>query len=337
MMAAERQGRRERGLARVVPGESTPRLGADNYHVPVLVEEVSDLIADGPDVVVDATLGGGGHAAAVLTSHPRSRVLGVDRDPEARAEAGRRLALFGDRARVVAGRFGELSAILERESAYLADSAIGAVLFDLGVSSHQLDAPDRGFSLRVDAPLDMRMDPTQGATAAEFLESVDEDTLVLLLRENGETRFARVLARAIMRSQPRTTRDLVAVVDRAVPPGARRRGPSAVRVFQALRRAVNEEGAELMDGLRQALTALRVDGALIVISYHSGEDRVVKDFIREGVTGGCTCPPGLPCVCGAVPTLRVRSLRAIQAGPAEVAANPRARSARLRVGWKVAA
>ena len=336
-MAAERGRRRAPGLAREVHGESTQRQGADDYHVPVLVDEVADLIADEPDIVVDATLGGGGHAAAVLTARPRVRVLGVDRDPEARVVAGGRLAAFGDRVRVVAGRFGELSAILEQETAYVAGSAVGAVLFDLGVSSHQLDAPGRGFSLRADAPLDMRMDPTQGATAAEFLESVDEDTLVLLLRENGETRFARVLARAIMRSQPRTTSDLVAVVDRAVPPGARRRGPSAVRVFQALRRAVNEEGAELVDGLRQALTALRVDGALIVISYHSGEDRVVKDFLRDGVTGGCTCPPALPCVCGAVPTLRVRSLRAITAGPAEIAANPRARSARLRVGWKVAA
>ncbi len=337
MMAAEPTRRRAPRPGRRVHGASAPHGGAGGYHVPVLVDEVADLIADEPEVVVDATLGGGGHASSVLTSHPRIRVLGIDRDPEARVVAGERLAPFGDRARVVAGRFGELSAILERESAFLAGSAVGAVLFDLGVSSHQLDAPDRGFSLRADAPLDMRMDATQGATAAEFLESVDEDTLVLLLRENGETRFARVLARAIMRSRPQTTSELVAVVDRAVPPGARRRGPSAVRVFQALRRAVNEEGAELVDGLRQALAALRIDGALIVISYHSGEDRVVKDFIREGVTGGCTCPPGLPCVCGAVPTLRVRSLRAIQAGPAEVAANPRARSARLRVGWKVAA
>ncbi len=312
-------------------------IAVDTYHVPVLVDRIVELVGAGRGVLIDATLGGGGHAEAVLRAHEQVRVLGIDRDPEARAAATQRLAEHAERVRVVAGRFGDVRGVLERNEDFVADDAVIGVLFDLGVSSRQLDAPERGFSLRVEAPLDMRMDPTQGITAAQYLATVSEGSLAALLRENGETRFAGTLARAIIAASPQTTGDLVAVVDRVVPHAARRRGPSAVRVFQAIRRAVNDEETELRDGLEGALAVLGPGGALLVISYHSGEDRVVKHFIRDGVTGGCTCPPDLPCVCGAQPTLRIRSSRALMASAAEVAANARARSARLRVGWKVAA
>ncbi len=312
------------------------QMAQDDYHVPALAREVVEQFAGlAPGVVVDATVGGGGHAAAILDAAPQLRVLGVDRDPEARAESARRFA-DEPRARVVAGSFGDLAAVLADAADVLAGDPVVGVLMDLGVSSHQLDAAARGFSFRSDAPLDMRMDPTRGETAAQYLERVDEHELARALRANGEARYAGAIARAVVAARPATTGELVAAVESAVPAAARRRGHVATRTFQAVRVEVNDEAGELARGLADALDALAVGGVLAVISYHSGEDRVVKAFLRDAETGGCTCPPGLPCVCGAVARVSVLRNGAILARADEVAANPRSRSARLRVARKVA-
>lgn len=307
------------------------------YHEPVLAAEVVALLADvSAGVVVDATVGGGGHAAALLESRADLRVLGIDRDPEARAAASARLAPFGARARVVAGAFSDLAEVVAANADFVGPDHVVAVVMDLGVSSHQLDAGHRGFSFRADAPLDMRMDPTRGRTAAQYLSDVEVHELARLLRENGESRFAGAIARAVVSRRPTTTLELVAAVESAVPPASRRRGHVATRVFQALRIAVNDELGQLARGLGAALETLAVDGVLVVIAYHSGEDRMVKAFLDEARTGGCTCPPGLPCVCGAVARVSLSRRGARLAGAPEVARNPRARSARLRWARKVA-
>jgi 16S rRNA (cytosine1402-N4)-methyltransferase len=312
-------------------------MAPDRFHEPVLATEIVDLFAGLPGgVVVDATLGGAGHALAILENAPQLRVLGIDRDPDARAEATSRLAPFVDRARVVDATFADIGDVLRRESTFVGADAVIGVLMDLGVSSHQLDDPRRGFSFRVDAPLDMRMDPTTGESAAEFLSRVDVHDLARLLRHHGEGRFAGGIAKSIVQRQPRTTLELSEAVERAVPMAARRRGHVATRVFQALRVEVNAEEDQLDLGLRNALDALSVGGLLVVISYHSGEDRVVKAFFADQQSGGCTCPPDLPCVCGAAPRVQVFKNSAQLAGAEEIARNPRARSARLRIARKVA-
>ncbi len=311
-------------------------MAPDNYHVPVLVEEIVELFAGlEAGVVVDATLGGAGHAAAILTANGRVRLVGIDRDPEARAAAVERLAPLGDRVVIVDASFSDLARVLAEQTEFLREEPIVGILMDLGVSSHQLDEPQRGFSFRADAPLDMRMDPTRGPSAAEYLADVEEIELVRLLRENGEDRFARAIARAMLEDQPSTTFELNASVERAVPASARRRGHVATRVYQALRVAVNEEQQELEVGLRAALDVLAVGGVIAVISYHSGEDRLVKSLFHEAATGGCHCPPELGCVCGALRRYRLAKASARLASPDEIALNPRARSARLRVAYRV--
>ncbi|HEV2428120.1 MAG TPA: 16S rRNA (cytosine(1402)-N(4))-methyltransferase RsmH [Acidimicrobiales bacterium] len=312
------------------------QMAQGDYHEPALLREVVEqFVPLDAGVVVDATVGGGGHAAAILDAAPQLRVLGVDRDPDARAASAERF-LGEPRARVVAGAFGDLAAVLRDAAGFVGADAIVGVLMDLGVSSHQLDEATRGFSFRADAPLDMRMDPDHGETAAHSLSRVDEHELARVLRANGEARFAGAIARAVVAARPTTTTGLVTAVEAAVPPAARRRGHVATRVFQAVRVEVNDEAGELARGLAAGLDALAVGGVLAVISYHSGEDRVVKAFLRDAETGGCTCPPGLPCVCGATPRVSVLRPGAILARADEVAANPRSRSARLRVAHKVA-
>ena len=313
-------------------------MAPDNYHVPVLADRIVELFTGlGAGVVVDATLGGGGHAAAILTANGRVRLVGIDRDPSARAAAAKRLEAMGDRVVIVDAAFGDLARVLAEQADFVSGEPIVGVLMDLGVSSHQLDEGARGFSFRSDAPLDMRMDTTRGITAAQFLTQVDEHELTRLLRENGEDRFARAIARALLEDQPATTFELNAAVERAVPAAARRRGHVATRVYQALRVAVNEEQRQLEEGLAAALDVLAVGGVIAVISYHSGEDRLVKSMFHEAATGGCHCPPELGCVCGAVHRYRVAKSSAILARPDEVAVNPRARSARLRVAYRVLA
>jgi 16S rRNA (cytosine1402-N4)-methyltransferase len=209
---------------------------------------------------------------------------------------------------------------------------------DLGVSSHQLDVAARGFSYRQAGPLDMRMDRSSGRTAAELVNSEDEEALAALFAAHGEERFARRIARAVVAARPvERTEQLAALVEAAIPAAARRRGHPARRVFQALRVAVNEELEVLEAALDLALDRLAAGGRIVVLAYHSGEDRLVKAKLGEAATGGCTCPPGLPCVCGAEPTVRLLNRGARLASKDEVARNPRAEAARLRAAERLAA
>jgi 16S rRNA (cytosine1402-N4)-methyltransferase len=313
------------------------RMAQDFNHTPVLERSIIELFSGLPvGVVVDATLGGGGHAKGILEHSDNVRLLGIDRDGVARDAAATKLADFGERVRIVAGTFADISTILEKERDFVKGEPVVGILMDLGVSSPQLDDPSRGFSFRSDAPLDMRMDQTSDVTAAMVIANIDQHELARLLRDHGESRFAPGIARSIKERQPTTTGELVEAVERAVPMAARRRGHVATRVFQALRVRVNDEEAQLESGLSGALDVLSPHGVLAVISYHSGEDRVVKRLLHEASTGGCTCPPELGCVCGAVPTVTLKKASALLAQPDEIGANPRARSARLRVAWRLA-
>jgi len=309
-------------------------------HEPVMVDEVVALFGPvPPGVVVDGTAGAGGHAAALLDAHPHLGVLALDRDPEAIAAAEERLAGFGPRAVVRRSTFERLADVVAEAESGAApwpqsagpQGTVAGVLLDLGVSSPQLDRPERGFSYRVSGPLDMRMDTTAGQSAADLVNGASVDELAALFAANGETRFGRRIARAIAEARPLTTTgDLAAVVARAVPAAVRRRGHPARRVFQALRIAVNDELSQLSAVLPDALQLLAPKGRMVVISYHSGEDRLVKAAFAEAVAGGCTCPPGLPCVCGARPEHELVFRGARKPSAAEVARNHRAESARLR-------
>jgi 16S rRNA (cytosine1402-N4)-methyltransferase len=297
-------------------------------HIPVLRDEVVSLFASvPPGLVVDATVGGGGHAAALLEAYPGLRVLGLDRDPAALEAAEERLSRYGDRIELVAAPFSALQSVLSRSGF----PGLSGVLFDLGVSSPQLDRPERGFSVRQDGPLDMRMDPNSGPTAAELVNTLPEEALAALFRENGEGRLSGRIARAVVGARPLTsTRQLAEVVASAVPAPARRKGHPARRVFQALRIEVNDELGQLQTALPVAISRLAVDGICAVISYHSGEDRLTKQVFAEAASGGCVCPPGLPCVCGAVARHQLVFRGARKPSAEEVAANPRSESARLR-------
>jgi 16S rRNA (cytosine1402-N4)-methyltransferase len=307
-------------------------------HRPVMIDEVVALFAPvPPGVVVDATVGGAGHAAALLGAHPHLEVVALDRDPSAVAAAREALDRFGARASVVRARFSMLADVLGAPGGAERPPWASGVLFDLGVSSPQLDRAERGFSYRNAGPLDMRMDPDEGVSAAELVNTMAEDDLSRLLAEHGEARFARRISRAVMAARPlRTTAELADVVTSAVPAAARRRGHPARRVFQALRVRVNDELAELSAALDAALDVLVPGGRCVAISYHSGEDRLVKAAFARAATGGCVCPPGLPCTCGAESLGRLVFRGARRPSPAEVADNPRAESARLRAFERLA-
>ncbi|HEX2701520.1 MAG TPA: 16S rRNA (cytosine(1402)-N(4))-methyltransferase RsmH [Acidimicrobiales bacterium] len=300
-------------------------------HRPVMAAEVADLLATvAPGLFVDATLGGAGHALAVLAANAGLRLVGIDRDPDALAAAEVHLAPVADR--VVAlhhARFDLLPSLVTEP--------VSAVLLDLGVSSPQFDRPDRGFSYRAEGPLDMRMDRTQRRTAADIVNRLGEDALTRLLVTGGEGRFARRIARTLVARRPiETTSQLVDAVKDAIPAPARRSGGHpAKRVFQALRIAVNDELDVLGPTVDGAIAALAPGGRIVVLAYHSGEDRIVKDRLVRASTGGCVCPPGLPCVCGAVPLVRLLNRGARKPSPAEVAENRRAESARLRAAERL--
>src|SRR6186997_1288390 len=305
-------------------------------HVPVLAEEVRELLAVEPGhTLVDATFGSGGHAAVLAADlKGEGRFIAIDRDPTVRPyfEGFRRHA--GVQSRFLRG---EASVVLDQ----LAENGVHAdeILLDLGVSSMQIDRPERGFSYAADAPLDMRMDPTQEVSARDVVNAWSERDLVDIFRRYGEERYAKQIARAIVRrrrEQPfERTGELVDTIKCAIPAPARfGDGHPAKRVFQALRIAVNDELGSLEAALPSALDMLRPGGRLAVISFHSLEDRIVKRFLRERERG-CTCPPDFPvCVCGHEPELRAQSRRPIKPSPAELAANPRASSARLRAAVK---
>ena len=304
-------------------------------HRPVMVDEVVALFAPvPPGVVVDATVGGAGHAVALLDAHPHLELLAIDRDPSAVAAARGTLAPYGRRASVVRARFSTLDEVLAADGGA---RAVTGVLLDLGVSSPQLDRAERGFSYRDAGPLDMRMDPDQGVSAADLVNTMAQDDLARLFAAHGEARFARRIARAVVAARPlSTTAQLADVVSSAIPAAARRRGHPARRVFQALRVTVNDELEELSSALDAAVEVLVPGGRCVAIAYHSGEDRLVKAAFARAVTGGCVCPPGLPCTCGAEPLGRLLFRGARRPTPAEVAANPRAESARLRAFERLA-
>jgi len=299
-------------------------------HVPVLRDAVIELLEPAaPGLLVDATVGMGGHAAALLEAAPGFRLLGIDRDPAAIELARDRLGGFGTRVRLTCARFSQLPEVLEQ----VGEEAPAAILADLGCSSLQLDMGERGFSFRSDAPLDMRMGD-EGPTAAELLERLDAEELMRILWDYGEERRARAIVRAIVerrREKPvTTTRELVEIVVSVLGPGRRGRVHPATRTFQALRIAVNDELGELERFLEPAITSLRPGGRLAVIAFHSLEDRIVKHTMRR-LEGRCSCPPGVPvCRCGATPVVRPLTRRAFRPSAEETKANPRSRSARLR-------
>jgi 16S rRNA (cytosine1402-N4)-methyltransferase len=299
-----------------------------------MAAEVVDVLRTvPPGPVVDATVGAGGHAAALLEAMPGRVLIGVDRDDAALAIAGEALARFGDRVVLRRANFDELAAVV----AALGLDGVAAVLLDLGVSSMQLDDPGRGFSYRGDGPLDMRADRRQRLTAADVVNDYAEADLRRILAVHGEERFAGRIARAVVAARPLTsTGELAEVVRDAIPAPARRRGGHpAKRTFQAIRIEVNGELTTLGATVDQAVDVLAPGGRLAVLAYHSGEDRIVKARLVDAVTGGCICPPQLPCVCGAVARARFVWRGAHRPGPAELAANPRSESARLRAAEKL--
>ncbi|HOC43143.1 MAG TPA: 16S rRNA (cytosine(1402)-N(4))-methyltransferase RsmH [Thermoanaerobaculales bacterium] len=304
-------------------------------HVPVLRDRVLAWLAPtAPGIMVDATVGLGGHAAALLEAAPGLRLVGLDRDPEALERASERLQPFSDRVTLIRGAFAELPALLRS----LGCPPLAAVLADLGCSSLQLDSAERGFSFQTSGPLDMRMSRA-GATAGDLVNEAAEDELVRVLREYGEERRARRVARAIVaarRRRPiRTTDELARLVAGAVGGGGGHRIHPATRTFQALRIAVNDELGQLERFLEPAARALRPGGRIAIISFHSLEDRIVKHSLRR-LAGACVCPPEAPaCVCRPERLVEVLTRRAERPGADEVAANPRARSARLRVAGRL--
>ena len=308
-------------------------------HVPVLLDRVIALVAPALErpgsVLVDATLGLGGHTEAVLTRCPEARVIGIDRDPHALERSQERLAGFGERVTLVHAVYDELADVLADEGLEHVDG----VLFDLGVSSMQLDLRDRGFSYAEDAPLDMRMDDSTGMTAAEVLNSYPVAELARILRDYGEERFARRIADRIVRARDEEPFDrsgrLVELVRDAIPAATRRTGGNpAKRTFQALRIEVNDELAVLRRALPAAVDAVGVGGRVVVMSYHSLEDRLTKRVFTENTRSDA--PPDLPVVPEEHrPILRLVTRGAEKASDAEVAANPRARSVRLRAAERV--
>ncbi len=302
-------------------------------HVAVLVSETVEILAPREGLFVDATAGAGGHAEALLDAHPGVRLLAIDRDESALAMCRERLARFGGRVVFHRGNFSRL----EEAFAACGEPAAAGILADLGVSSMQLDQAGRGFSFRRDGPLDMRMGG-EGVTAADIVAGATAEELGRIFREYGEERMAGRIARRIVEERSRapilTTRQLATLVAGVV--GRRGEIDPATRVFQALRIEVNQELAALSRFLKSAVERLQREGRVAVISYHSLEDRRVKEAFRRE-SAGCLCPPGLPvCVCGGRRVLRILTRKPIRPSTEEVAANPRARSARLRAAERIA-
>lgn len=301
------------------------------YHAPVMVGEVLELIQPKAGVYLDGTLGGGGHAEALLSSNPEARLIGVDRDPDALREAGSRLARFGDRVKLVQANYADAV-----DSAALAESSLSGVLLDLGISSHQIDETTRGFTFRPGAPLDMRMGQSSvgEADAAEVLNTLEEKELANIFYRYGEEKRSRRLAREIVRRReiaPLTSSDdLVAAIEASLP---RPTPQDKARIFQAVRIAVNHEIEELESALPRLRDALVSGGVMVVLAYHSLEDRVVKDAFRSW-SQSCICPPNFPeCRCRGIPLGETLTRKPLFASAEEVDRNSRARSVRLRA-WR---
>jgi 16S rRNA (cytosine1402-N4)-methyltransferase len=315
-----------------VNSESRP---SDFDHEPVMVEEITAAFGSVPaGTIVDATLGGGGHSAALLESRDDLDILGIDQDPSALAAATERLAGYGDRIRTSRRRFDQFDEALAEHGI----DGISGALFDLGVSSPQFDRGERGFSYRHEGPLDMRMDADQAWSAADVVNGYSESELARIIARYGDERFAGRIARAICEARPiQTTTELAAVVTSAIPAAARRTGGHpAKRTFQAIRIEVNDELGVLPDAIDRAVEVTRPGGRVAVLSYHSGEDRIVKERFAVAA-GSCDCPDDLPCVCGAVQTVRIVRGVPKRATDAERQRNRRASSARLRVVERIVA
>lgn len=302
---------------------------SDFEHRPVMVNEVVEVFQVIPSgTLLDATVGGGGHAEAILEARPDLSVMGLDLDDEALAASAERLVRFSGRTAFHRGHFADLGRCLDEQKV----KELSGFLFDLGVSSPQLDQPDRGFSYRHAGPLDMRMDRRQELTASHVVNDTEERELAGILVRNADERFSRRIASALVAERPiNNTVELAEIVRSAIPAAARRTGGHpAKRTFQAIRIEVNQELEQLSYALDEAVARLQTGGRGAVLSYHSGEDRVVKDRFNHATTGGCTCPARLPCGCGAKPIATARR-RSVRPSTGEVEANPRSKSARLRV------
>lgn len=302
----------------------------------MLAEVINGLKVNPQGVYVDCTVGGGGHSRAILEHLEGGILVGLDQDPEALAAAAERLQAAGSQYKLVKANFNQLAEVLDE----LAIEAVDGILYDLGVSSYQLDKPERGFSYQHEAPLDMRMDPLLSWSAADLVNELSAGELAAIIKKYGEERWAARIAEFIIRERAkepiRTTGQLVRIIKDAIPASARRSGSHpAKRTFQALRIAVNNELGVLENSLQQAVSALRKGGRICVISYHSLEDRIVKDFFRKEAAT-CICPPGLPvCRCDKVPRIKLVTRKPLFPSEAEVTRNPRARSARLRIAEKL--
>lgn len=310
---------------------------SDFRHLSVMPDEVIRYLAPGDSkTYLDGTLGGGGHSLLILEQAPHALLVGIDRDQAALAAAGERLAAYGDRFHPLHGDFAGLTGLLET----LGITELDGFILDLGVSSHQLDTGERGFSFQQNAPLDMRMDTSQGETAADLINDLPEHELERIISDYGEERWAKRVAAFIVsarnESPVTTTLQLVDIIKGAIPKAKwEDRIHPATRTFQALRIAVNHELESLERGLRAALNLLKTGGRGVVISFHSLEDRIVKHIFRE-YAEGCTCPRQLPvCACGKQPRVKILTGRPVAATQQEIDANPRARSAKLRVVVKL--
>jgi 16S rRNA (cytosine1402-N4)-methyltransferase len=308
------------------------------FHEPVMIKEVvASLCCRAGGIYVDGTVGGGGHAYEILEqSAPEGMLIGIDRDEEALAAAEIRLRGFGRRKILVKGNFLDIAAILDG----LKIKFVDGIVLDLGVSSHQLEEARRGFSFAQEGPLDMRMDSDQDFSAGDLVNNFAENELAKIIRDYGEERMARRIARAIVRKRAgapiTTTTELAAVVRQAVPAAyGRQRIHPATRTFQAIRIAVNDELVDLPRAIRSGLGVLAGGGRFSIIAFHSLEDRVVKNEFRWG-EGGCICPPRLPvCICQRKAVLKVLTKKPLRPGLEELAGNPRARSARLRTAERI--
>lgn len=308
------------------------------HHLSVLAREVMEQLAPrSGGTYLDGTLGGGGHSELILEKiGPDGLLIGIDRDQSALTAASERLQRFGNRFRPLQGSFGDLADLLKQEGI----SALDGLLLDLGVSSHQLDTDERGFSFRLDGPLDMRMDRSCGDSAADLLQDCSAAELEQIIKEFGEERWAKKIALRIVQTRQETpittTFQLADLVAGTIPRRFHEdRIHPATRTFQALRIAVNQELEQVQQGVKAGIAALKPGGRIAVISFHSLEDRIVKHLFREAATG-CTCPPRMPyCVCNRKPQLRILTGRPVIAGTEETDRNPRARSAKLRAAEKL--
>ena len=306
------------------------------HHVSVLLEEcVTGLNIRPEGIYVDGTLGGAGHSCRIAEGLTTGRLIGIDRDPVALKAAGERLAPYGDRVTLVHSNFCEMASVLES----LGISGVDGILLDLGVSSPQLDDGERGFSYMADAPLDMRMDGGDALTADTVVNTWSYEELKKILYEYGEERYAPAIASAILRRREtapiRTTLELVDVIRSAMPPAAlREKQHPAKRSFQAIRIAVNDELNSVAKAMEDAIPLLNPGGRLAVITFHSLEDRIVKNAMAAAAKG-CICPPEFPvCVCGRKPQVDILTRKPIVSAPQELERNPRARSAKLRICQK---